>query len=284
MYSSVNDVLNYTGIKYETLGLSSKTELETMIETWLIQVKSLIDRDRGRDLERDLDFGDKITLVDAEKAWNGVNGIVRVTDEDIDEVPILPKGKSCYAVNEISTGTGILANNTFTELDLSTAKTLDIDILSYNSDVEAGDLQIILYSDTKCSTIVKTLDLPLMYEYIWKRCRCYLMDSTLTSVKGIGINQVNPIGSYIYVGEVYTKVIPKGIHNIAMRACANMVKLAVTNRESPVVTINDMNAHFIEDQILTAELKKELSLYPIKPTLTLDRIQREDEEEGTIIW
>jgi len=282
MYSSVNDVLNYTGIKYETLGLSSKTELETMIETWLIQVKSLIDRDRGRDLERDLDFGDKITLVDAEKAWNGINGIVRVTDKDINGNLILPKGKSHYAVNEISTGTGILANNIFTELNLSTAKTLDIDILSYNSDVEAGDLQIILYSDTECSVEAKVLNLPAMCEHAWKRCRCYLMDSALTNIKGIAINQVNPIGSYIYVGEVYTRVIPKGIHNIAMRACANMVKLAVTNRESPVVTINDMNAHFIEDQILTAELKKELSLYPIKPTLTLDRIKIENDEEGII--
>jgi len=71
MYSTVDDVINYTGIKYDTLGLSNKTELETMIETWLIQIKSLIDRDRKRDLEKDLDFGDKVTLVDAEKLWNG---------------------------------------------------------------------------------------------------------------------------------------------------------------------------------------------------------------------
>jgi hypothetical protein len=98
------------------------------------------------------------------------------------------------------------------------------------------------------------------------------MDTSLSSIKSIGIKQTN-IGNYLYVGNVYTKVIPEGIHNIAMRACANMVKLAYLNRESPVIRIEDLNATLVVDQILTPELKAELRMYAKKPNFNFSRVE-----------
>ena len=66
MYSSIEDVKRYTGVTYDKLGLSSEEELNSIIETYLKQVKSLIDQNRGRDLEYDLSFGERRLIVPAE--------------------------------------------------------------------------------------------------------------------------------------------------------------------------------------------------------------------------
>jgi hypothetical protein len=265
-YSTVQEVRNYTGTKYDDLALNSDTDLNTLIENYLKQIKSLIDRDRGRDLIRDLDFGDKLMLVNAEKPWTGKKCSVAIVEKDIDEIDIVPSG--IFAVNQFTLQTtvanDIIAYSVIDE-DLSKAKTLDMDIMSYDLDLERGDLQIVLSDDITCTNIVKAIDLPLIYEYEWKKVRGYLgTDDTLNSVKSVGIRMANNVGSYLYVGNVYTRVIPEGIHNIAMRACANMIKLAYANRESPVITIENMNAQLIKDQVLTTELRRELSLYKKK--------------------
>lgn len=269
-YSTVEEVKNYTGTKYNDLALNSDTNLNTLIEGYLTQIKSLIDRNRGRDLAKDLDFGDKIMLVNAEKPWTGKKCSVSIAERDIYETEIIPDG--VFAVNQFTLQTtvsnDIIAYSEIDE-DLSKAKTLDMDIMSYDRDLERGDLQMVLSDDVNCSNIIKAIDLPLMYEYEWKKVRGYLgLDEDLDSVKSVGIRMVNNVGSYLYVGNVYTKIIPEGIHNIAMRACANMIKLAYANRESPVITIEDMNAQLIKDEILTTELRKELSFYGRKPNFS----------------
>lgn len=269
-YSTVEEVKNYTGTKYNDLALNSDTNLNTLIEGYLTQIKSLIDRNRGRDLAKDLDFGDKLMLVNAEKPWTGKKCSVAIVEKDIDEIDIVPSG--IFAVNQFTLQTtvsnDIIAYSEMNE-DLSKAKTLDMDIMSYDLDLERGDLQIVLSDDVNCSNIIKAIDLPLMYEYEWKKVRGYLgTDDTLNSVKSVGIRMANNVGSYLYVGNVYTRVIPEGIHNIAMRACANMIKLAYANRESPVITIENMNAQLIKDEILTTELRKELSFYGRKPNFS----------------
>jgi hypothetical protein len=273
-YSTVEDVIKYSGVNYEHLGFASESKLETLVGNYLKQVKSLIDRNRGRDLIRDLDFGDKVILANAEKKWTGVNCTVKITTLDTYETNIMPYYGDVYAVNEWTiTDTGELIAYTAVNEDLSKAKTLDLDVMSYDRDLENGELKIVLSDDEECSNIIKTIDLPLLYQYEWKKCRSYLgMDTSLSNIKSIGIKQTN-IGNYLYVGNVYTKVIPEGIHNIAMRACANMVKLAYLNRESPVIRIEDLNATLVVDQILTPELKAELRMYAKKPNFNFSRVE-----------
>lgn len=47
-YSTPEEVIHYTGVKPVDFGLEEQAELITLIETWLLQVKDLIDRDRNR--------------------------------------------------------------------------------------------------------------------------------------------------------------------------------------------------------------------------------------------
>lgn len=56
--------------------------------------------------------------------------------------------------------------------------------------------------------------------------------------------------------------IPKGIHNIAKRACANMVMLAIQRRQSPIIRVDDFNIKMADDKIFTPALKEDLSRFP----------------------
>jgi len=49
IYSSVTQVINYTGIRPEDLGLETSCELEVIIHGWLVDIKNFIDEDRNRD-------------------------------------------------------------------------------------------------------------------------------------------------------------------------------------------------------------------------------------------
>ncbi|MCK4338592.1 MAG: hypothetical protein KAW87_01195, partial [Candidatus Cloacimonetes bacterium] len=69
-YSTVNEVIEYTGIKYSNLGLPGEKELKAVIEKWLKQVASLINRNRGRNLLTDLNFGDKIMVDQGVEPWD----------------------------------------------------------------------------------------------------------------------------------------------------------------------------------------------------------------------
>ncbi len=277
-YSTVENVKRYTGISYDKLGLSGTEEMDTMIEEWLKQVASLINRDRGRNLLTDLTFGEKRIVDQGVEEWNEltVPGVTVALETDPYE---FPKDEERIAVNriEISStvedGTVIASKAIEADYqDLSDAKIIMIKVKPY-VDCEKGAIQLLLSSAINCGTIVKTIDFPEMYDNEWKLCRFYLGSKTAyASIKSIGLKLVDSVGSHFWVADIEKTVIPEGIHNIAMRACANMVKLAYMNRESPVIKIDDWNTKLIEDQILTTSLKKELSLYYKKPEFSFARV------------
>ena len=277
-YSTVSDVIKYTGISYDKLGLSGKAEMETMVEGWLKQVASLINRDRGRNLLTDLAFGEKKIVDQGVEEWNEqtVEGVTVEMETDPDE---LPQYDDMIAVNRIGissiVGANVIIASKAIEDDyqnLSDAKILIIKAKPY-ADCEKGAIQLLLSSSTACGTIIKTMDFPEMNDNEWKLCKFYLgSKATYASIKSIGLRLVSEVGGYFWVADIEKLTMPEGINNIAMRACANMVKLAYMNRESPVIKIDDWNTKLIEDQILTSSLKKELSLYYKKPDFTFGRV------------
>lgn len=277
-YSTVSDVIKYTGISYDKLGLSGKTEMETMIGGWLEHVASLINRDRGRNLLTDLTFGEKKIVDQGVEEWDEqtVEGVTVEMETDPDE---LPQYDDMIAVNRIGissiVGANVIIASKAIEDDyqnLSDAKILIIKVKPY-ADCEKGAIQLLLSSSTACGTIIKTMDFPEMNDNEWKLCKFYLgSKATYASIKSIGLRLVSEVGGYFWVADIEKLTMPEGINNIAMRACANMVKLAYMNRESPVIKIDDWNTKLIEDQILTSSLKKELSLYYKKPDFTFSRV------------
>jgi len=52
-YGSAEEVIASTGIKPESLRCDSDAALEHLLEGWLVQVKSLIDADRGKNFDTD---------------------------------------------------------------------------------------------------------------------------------------------------------------------------------------------------------------------------------------
>lgn len=232
MYSSVDEVIKYTGAEYDKLNLNDQEELNNLIETWLIQIKSLIDRNRGRDLYLDPNFGDKI-------------GLGNFEGELSSDVP----KSNYYVVTKITSDSELDIDYDFTK-----AKTLEM-LIKPESDV--SDLKIELWANE----LVKTINLPSIVGGIWNLTKSYLgMNKTLKDIKKLKlINSHN-----LLIADIYVKQIPEGIHNIALRMCANMVKLAYANRQSPLVRIDEYNAQLLTDEIFTDELKKELRQYPKK--------------------
>lgn len=258
-YSSVEDVITYTGAEYEKFNLNDDTELKALIKKWLIQVKSLIDNNRGRDLLRDLTFGDNIILVSSEEQWQEAELVN-------DNLPF-----DAETVNKAS-GKGKLAYFD-TNIDLSNAKLLEV-LLRPDVETNRGDISLKLYNG---DTLIKELPVPKLFLNSWTMSKLYLgLDQQLTEIDKVEIHSKKQIN--LFIGNLSMKVIPEGIHNIAMRACANMVKLAFLNRQSPVISIEDMNARLVTDEILTSELKRELSMYPRKAIITISRIKNESED------
>lgn len=56
-YSSAQEVIAYTGLRPDTLRCDSDAALENLLESWLVQIKSLIDADRGRTFDTDTPAG-----------------------------------------------------------------------------------------------------------------------------------------------------------------------------------------------------------------------------------
>ena len=140
-------------------------------------------------------------------------------------------------------------------------------------DCEKGAIQLLLSSSLACGTIIKTIDFPEMNDNEWKLCKFYLGSKVAyASIKSIGLKLVSEVGGYFWIADIEKLTLPEGIHNIAMRACANMVKLAYMNRESPVIRIDDWTTKMVEDKMLTDSLKKELSLYYKKPDFIFGRV------------
>ncbi len=261
-YSSVDDVIKFTGVSYEKLGLGSQEELEFLIEDWLEYVTSLINQNRGRDLYRDLTFGDRTTLIHAEEKWTGDDVEIETSRGEF------PRGLDVSSINKITPrGIGIVATKILNE-DLSKAKVLEVYLRSYVK-MGYGEVSILLYKDDE---VLRTLKCPEMYEYEWRLCRFFLgRDSLLSSVDKIAISvDTNPI--YLWIANVNKIEMPKAIDKIAMRACANLVNLAYVNRESPTITIENMVAKFPEDNVLTDSLKGELRQFPKKSKIVVSRV------------
>jgi hypothetical protein len=56
-YSTVDEVIQYTGVHPQDLGLESDEELKKVIEGWLVQIKDIIDQDRNRDYHQEVEEG-----------------------------------------------------------------------------------------------------------------------------------------------------------------------------------------------------------------------------------
>ena len=75
--------------------------------------------------------------------------------------------------------------------------------------------------------------------------------------------------------------VPAGIDNIAKRACANLVMLAIQRRQSPIIRVDDFNIKMADDRIFTPALKEDLAKYPAKRRFRffVTRSRDDDEEE-----
>ena len=277
-YSTVDDVIEYTGIKYSNLSLAGEKELKAMIEKWLIQVASLINRNRGRNLLTDLSFGDKIMVDQGIEPWDEltVEGVTIEIETDIEE---FPQYEDKMAVNRIEIASTIEANTIIASKlieedyrNLSDAKIIIIKVKPY-VDCDRGDIQLLLSGAVDCGDIKKTMDFPEMTGYEWKACRFYLGNNAdLDDIKSIGIKLIDTVGGYFWISDIQKVKLPEGIHNIAMRVCGNMVKLAYANRESPVIRIEELDAKLIEDKILTSAIKTELRQYYKKPEFGFNQV------------
>lgn len=93
-YSSVNQVKQYTGIRAEDLGFEHEEFLDEVLETWLIQIKDLINRDRNYDYTKDEEIPAALNNIALRMAANMVaqatlrreTPIVRVDDFNVNMV------------------------------------------------------------------------------------------------------------------------------------------------------------------------------------------------------
>lgn len=284
-YSTVKDVIKYTGVEYSKLDLSGKPALESLIEKWLVEIASIINNNRKRNYIRDLDSGEYFPIEYCEEKWEvdatGVTiSLVENIDEDDDNIP---SGEQISS-NKISLGSGVIdsvvlahKNIDSDKQDLSEGKVLNFYIKS-SVDVGINELEIILAEDEGCVTIKKTLTIPAFDEDEWRLFKRYLgRDSTLNSIKSIGIKHLTGLaGADIYLSLFSILKIPEGIHNIAMRMCGNMVALAFSRRESAVIRVDDLSVKVAMDQILTSELKSDLRNFPAKTNFRLMRVDTSD--------
>jgi len=58
-YSSVDDVLQHTGMRIEDLGFMSEASARDWIENRLVEIKDLIDHDRNRDYHAEVGAGER---------------------------------------------------------------------------------------------------------------------------------------------------------------------------------------------------------------------------------
>jgi len=56
-YSNADEVIQYTGVQPQDLGLESYEGLNRVIEGWLVQIKDIIDKDRNRDYHQEMEEG-----------------------------------------------------------------------------------------------------------------------------------------------------------------------------------------------------------------------------------
>lgn len=285
-YSTVEDVIKYTGVEYSKLDLSGKPELEILIETWLKQIASIINANRKRNYIRDLDSGEKFPIEYCEEKWSAdADGVtiklVENVDKDDDNIPTGEQiSSNKISLKSTVSNNVLLAHKAIDpdKQDLSEGKVLDFYIKS-SVDVHIDELEILLAGDAECTDIKKTLSIPAFDEDEWRLFRKYLgRNSTLSAIKSIGIKHLTGLaGTDIYLSLFSILKIPEGIHNIAKRMCGNMVALAFSRRESSVIRVDELSVKVAMDQILTSELKAELRNFPAKANFRLMRVDTSDD-------
>jgi hypothetical protein len=57
VYSSIKEIIDYTGIEPEQIGKETAEELEEVLLGWLVQAKDLIDADRNRNFHKEVQQG-----------------------------------------------------------------------------------------------------------------------------------------------------------------------------------------------------------------------------------
>lgn len=66
----------------------------------------------------------------------------------------------------------------------------------------------------------------------------------------------------MYTNRNYTdETVRPAIQNICLRLTSNMVKLAVQNRDSPIIKVNDWTIQSVPSDIFTDDLKEDLKPY-----------------------
>ncbi|MDP2364033.1 MAG: hypothetical protein Q8M94_09720, partial [Ignavibacteria bacterium] len=229
-YSSVIDVKKYTGITYEKLDLDNEPALDSLLESWLKQIASLINNNRNRNYARDLVSGEEFPIELCEEKWtaDAVGVTVALTEQGTEfDLPIPDEEISCNKISlPIGIGNNILIAHKILDSDkqdLSLAKILKM-YIQISDDIEAGQLSLVLSDKEDCSTVIKTLPIPTIVEDEWKHLSRYLgQDSTLKEIKSIGLKHISGMaGMDIYIDKITGLKIPEGIHNIAKRMCGNM--------------------------------------------------------------
>lgn len=66
--------------------------------------------------------------------------------------------------------------------------------------------------------------------------------------------------------------VPPLVHNVAMRAAANMYGFSQLRRETPVIRVDDYNVRVVPDAVLTEDLKKDLRRIRSKPIFRMYRV------------
>lgn len=107
--------------------------------------------------------------------------------------------------------------------------------------------EVISYTGVVPKDLKKTTDLELNT----------LIEDWLVQIK----DYINQDRDRDYSAEL---IIPPGIHNIAMRACANMVMMMITRASSPIVRVDDFTVGMVTERIFTTDIKHDLMRYPFK--------------------
>lgn len=73
-------------------------------------------------------------------------------------------------------------------------------------------------------------------------------------------------------GKSYDTDTPAGIHNIAMRMCANMVALMQHRAQSPIVRVDDFTVRMVSDEIFTPAIRRDLMRFPHRSRFSMIRV------------
>ena len=74
-----------------------------------------------------------------------------------------------------------------------------------------------------------------------------------------------------YTNRNYTdENVRDAVRNVCLRLTSNMVKLAIANRDSPIIKVNDWTIATVPDEVFSEKLKDDLK--PFIKTVVLNRI------------